>query len=313
MGKEKRAKSKKNGPLVIALETATVPQIVPEVIGDDTGDSVPRRRTVQRVPAQPQEIEDSDSDSDSDDSSSSSSSSLPNFQQLCQSAPGPLERAAEPPQFTQASPPASPEAPPKASEGIDVPVPMPVTIKGLSNEQQAEATPSPPEGEAEQLSFPKKPRVSLAPGSITFNMQGAQKAMAAARTRVQVQTAVEAAKAKRLNVRDAATQTVRDPERQDGDIVTIWRLRPRGMESFPHFAKQPKVGKRSNTKDLEAEVNVDPRDPSERKRARTTAAEVKEVSIDVGGDDTGELSGGEAMFDPYQTTFDEEVAPDAAD
>lgn len=312
MGKEKRAKSKKNGPLVIALETATVPQIVPEVIGDDTGDSVPRRRTVQRVPAQPQEIEDSDSDSDSDDSSSSSSSSLPNFQQLCQSAPGPLERAAEPPQFTQASPPASPEAPPKASEGIDVPVPMPVTIKGLSNEQQAEATPSPPEGEAEQLSFPKKPRVSLAPGSITFNMQGAQKAMAAARTRVQVQTAVEAAKAKRLNVRDAATQTVRDPERQDGDIVTIWRLRPRGMESFPHFAKQPKVGKRSNTKDLEAEVNVDPRDPSERKRART-AAEVKEVSIDVGGDDTGELSGGEAMFDPYQTTFDEEVAPDAAD
>lgn len=48
------------------------------------------------------------------------------------------------------------------------------------------------------------------------------------------------------------------------------------------------------------------------KRARTIAAEVKEVSIDVGGDDTGELSGGEAMFDPYQTTFDE-VAPDAAD
>eukprot|EP00435_Cladocopium_sp_Y103_P069813 s82_g34.t1 len=128
MGKEKRTKSKKNGPLVIALETATVPQIVPQVIGDDTGDSVPRRRpAVQRVPAQPQEmmgghrcggrpqgreIEDSDSDSDSDDSSSSSSSSLPNFQQLCQTAPsvGPLERAAEPPQFTQASPPASPEA-----------------------------------------------------------------------------------------------------------------------------------------------------------------------------------------------------------
>lgn len=313
MGKEKRAKSKKNGPLVIALETATVPQIVPQVIGDDTGDSVPRRRpAVQRVPAQPQEIEDSDSDSDSDDSSSSSSSSLPNFQQLCQTAPvGPLERAAEPPQFIQASPPASPEAQPKPSEGIDVPVPMPVTIKGLSNELQAEATPSPPEGEAEQLSFPRKPRAAK-PGSITFNMQGAQKAMAAARTRVQVQTAVEAAKAKRLNVKDAATQTVRDPERQDGDIVTIWRLRPRGMESFPHFAKQPKVGKRSNTKDLEAEVNVDPRDPSERKRARTIAAEVKEVSIDVGGDDTGELSGGEAMFDPYQTTFDE-VAPDAAD
>jgi len=142
-------------------------------------------------------------------------------------------------------------------------------------------------------------------------MQGAQKAMAAARTKVQVQTAVEAAKAKRLNVKDAATQTVRDPERQDGEIATIWRLRPRGMESFPHFAKQPKVRKRGSTKDFEElEVNADPRDPSERKRARTQP-EVKEVSIHIEGDDTGELSGGEAMFVPYQTTFDEEVPQDA--
>merc|ERR1712224_92466 len=32
---------------------------------------------------------------------------------------------------------------------------------------------------------------------------------------------------------------------QDGEIVTIWRLRPRGMESFPHF---PRAGhKRAKT------------------------------------------------------------------
>ena len=309
MGKEKRAKrpdhlprSKTSGPVVIALETT--PVIVPEVVA---ARGLRSGQPVQRAPA-PQEIEDSDSDG-SDGSSSSSSSSLPDFQQLA--APVALEGAQQlqVTQGSQASPPASPEARPDA---VDVPVPLPVPLKGhLSTEPLTEATATPPEGEAEPLTFPKRPRVPAKAGSITFNMQGAQKAMAAARTKVQVQTAVEAAKAKRLNVKDAATQTVRDPERQDGDIATIWRLRPRGMESFPHFAKQPKIRKRGSTKDFEElEVNADPRDPSERKRARTQP-EVKEVSIHIEGDDTGELSGGEAIFDPYQTTFDEEVPQDA--
>merc|ERR1719447_1089048 len=58
--------------------------------------------------------------------------------------------------------------------------------------------------------------------------------MAQAQAQVQAEEAVAKARARRLHRRDAATQTVRDPERE-GDIVTIWRLRPRGMESFPHF------------------------------------------------------------------------------
>lgn len=83
-----------------------------------------------------------------------------------------------------------------------------------------------------------RPRPPPKPGKISFNMQGAKKAIAEAQAQVQVEEAVAAARARRLNTRDAATQTVRDPETQDGDIVTIWRLRPRGMESFPHFPRQ---------------------------------------------------------------------------
>jgi len=89
--------------------------------------------------------------------------------------------------------------------------------------------------EEEQL---QRPRPPPKPGKISFNIQGAKDAMAAAKEQVQVEEAVAAARARRLNTRDAATQTVRDPERQDGEIVTIWRLRPRGMESFPHFPRQ---------------------------------------------------------------------------
>merc|ERR1712061_289775 len=86
----------------------------------------------------------------------------------------------------------------------------------------------------------QRPRPLPKPGRISFNIQGAKTAMAAAQAQVQVEEAVAAARARRLNTRDASTQTVRDPERQGGDIVTIWRLRPRGMESFPHFPRQAK-------------------------------------------------------------------------
>merc|ERR1719277_2158666 len=77
-------------------------------------------------------------------------------------------------------------------------------------------------------------------GKISFSLQGAKDAVAAAQAQVQAEEAVAAARARRLNTRDASTQTVRDPESQDGGIVTIWRLRPRGMESFPHFPRQGK-------------------------------------------------------------------------
>jgi hypothetical protein len=81
-------------------------------------------------------------------------------------------------------------------------------------------------------------------GKISFNLQGG--AVAAAQAKVQVEEAVAAARARRLNTKDASTQTVRDPEK-DGDILTIWRLRPRGMESFPHFPKATKKKAREPT------------------------------------------------------------------
>merc|ERR1712232_654061 len=74
-------------------------------------------------------------------------------------------------------------------------------------------------------------------GGISFNIKGA--AVAAAKEQVQIQEELTAARARRLNTKDAATQTVRDPEKQDGGIVTVWRLRPRGVgESFPKATKR---------------------------------------------------------------------------
>lgn len=306
MVKEKR-QSKKQVPVPTVRVVKDMPT---QVIGDE--DPLP----VQRAPmggAPPQEIEDSNSTSESEDSSSSSSTSLPDFQQMAmaQRHVGSLEGEAEPQVLKAASSPASPGEARDAQ--IDVPVPMPNPKPSTDPQPEAAGASE----EAEPKSFPKR---APKPGSITFNMQGAQKALAAARTRVQVQSAVEAAKAKRLNVKDAATQTVRDPERQDGDIVTIWRLRPRGMESFPHFAK-PKARRTRFAEILAKEGGaIDPHDPSERKRARVAAADAdatKEVTIDLegrehGGDDA-ELSGGEAaVADPYQTTFEEVDAVDAA-
>lgn len=121
------------------------------------------------------------------------------------------------------------------SAAIDVPVPIPANFEP-SPVHEVPAPATSPEGADEPPL--KKPRPPPKLGKISFNIQGAQKAMADALARVQVQVAVEAAKAKRLNVKDASTQTVRDPERQDASNMMIWRLRPRGMESFPHFPKR---------------------------------------------------------------------------
>ncbi|CAE8634218.1 unnamed protein product, partial [Polarella glacialis] len=162
-------------------------------------------------------------------------------------APAPAPAAPQSP--SAVSPTAGgPQARLSAEFAIDVPVPAPATAAPETppeapgvQEPQA-ATNSPQEEPVEEELFTKlKPRPKM--GKISFNVQGAQNAMAAAQAKVQVQVAMEAARAKRMNVRDASTQTVRDPERQDGEIVTIWRLRPRGMESFPHYAK-PKKEKR---------------------------------------------------------------------
>lgn len=94
--------------------------------------------------------------------------------------------------------------------------------------------------EEEDAFLPLRPRQPpKGKKGLSFNIQGAKTAMAAAKAQVEAEEAVAAVRARRLNSRDASTQTVRDPESQDGEIVTIWRLRPRGMESFPHFPRQP--------------------------------------------------------------------------
>mmetsp|Transcript_46838 Transcript_46838/g.109645 ORF Transcript_46838/g.109645 Transcript_46838/m.109645 type:complete len:210 (+) Transcript_46838:20-649(+) len=198
-----------------------------------------------------------------------------------------------------------------------------LTASPTERRPEADEDEEPEEEDPAALLKPRTPK----PGRITFNMQGAQKAMAAARTKVQVQSAVEAAKAKRLNVKDASTQTVRDPERQDGGFETIWRLRPRGMESFPHYAKPKKAKKRGKEgmiqvfEDLEDVPVVDPRDPSERKRVRiegdsTEPIEPQEVTepttidIEAPDDDDAEFCGGQAQSDPYLAFDDGGPVPD---
>lgn len=133
-------------------------------------------------------------------------------------------------------------------EAVDVPVPFgpapsPVVPVAIAAEQTALPTAvAPHEGEEEEVNLLqslqlRKPKPQ--PGKISFSLQGAKSSIEKAQSCRQAEEAVEAARAKRLNTRDASTQTVRDPE-QDGDIVTIWRLRPRGMESFPHFPRPNK-------------------------------------------------------------------------
>jgi len=128
--------------------------------------------------------------------------------------------------------------------GVD-PTPE-TTLPSVVQGREPAASPADPAGdervaeEEDSVSQPqlKRPKPKL--GKIAFNIQGGS--IAAAQAKVQVEEAVAAARARRLNTKDASTQTVRDPEHQDQDgaPVTIWRLRPRGMESFPHFPKATK-------------------------------------------------------------------------
>mmetsp|Transcript_149617 Transcript_149617/g.259921 ORF Transcript_149617/g.259921 Transcript_149617/m.259921 type:complete len:383 (+) Transcript_149617:3-1151(+) len=112
-----------------------------------------------------------------------------------------------------------------AIAGAPTPASAPVALSAAAGEEA-------PDEELRPIRPPPKP------GKISFNIQGG--AMAKAQAQVQVEEAVAAARARRLNFKDASTQTVRDPE-QEGDIVCLLRLRPRGMESFPHF---PRPGKK---------------------------------------------------------------------
>merc|ERR1719375_725056 len=98
--------------------------------------------------------------------------------------------------------------------------------------------------------LPPQPKARPEPGKISFNITGAKQAMSLAKEKAEAEAALAAARARRLNTRDASTQTVRDPETQDGDIVTVWRLRPRGMESFPHFPRQEKRKRHLNNENL---------------------------------------------------------------
>jgi len=142
----------------------------------------------------------------------------------------------------------TPPPPPPAVVAPQVPVVAPALPAADRGGGEAVAERQ-PEQEVRKLRKPPKDR------KIAFNIKGG--AIAAAQAKVQVEEAVAAARARRLNTKDASTQTVRDPERQDGDIVTIWRLRPRGMESFPHFPKAAKRKVRESTMCAAAEGEGD--------------------------------------------------------
>jgi len=197
-----------------------------------------------------------------------------------------------------------------ASAAIDVPVPVPPSVPALAPALEPKTPPDPIPGDAPPLKTPEnnaghqeqdddeqphRLRPPPKPGKISFNIQGAKEAMAAAQAQVQALEAVEAVRKRRLNTRDASTQTVRDPERQDGDIVTIWRLRPRGMESFPHF---PRPGKKKMSctavEDEDDEesflaVNVKRGQPQKKGRKRSKHSDVECISE---GAEPAEVEGG---------------------
>jgi len=207
-----------------------------------------------------------------------------------------MEIDAEEPQALPSKALASPLA--EATDAsIDVPVPAPAVMARLPEVLQ-EALPtagSPLQEEPDdELPMPKRAPLAVRK-SISFNLQGAQKAMAAAQANLQVQAAVEAARQKRLNVKDAATQTVRDPERQDGEIVTIWRLRPRGMESFPHFAKPKKAKRKAAMMSASFEQDVDQEEAESRKQLRAAPLS---GTIDLDGGDAENEATAKSMTEP---------------
>jgi hypothetical protein len=120
----------------------------------------------------------------------------------------------------------------------------------------------------------KKPKPKL--GKISFNIQGGS--IAAAQAKTQVEEALAAERARRLNTKDASTQTVRDPE-NDGEIVTIWRLRPRGMESFPHFPKATK----KKTREAKICAAVDAEQPEDNEESKDVEQPAKKLKLDAEG------------------------------
>merc|ERR1711920_111255 len=87
-----------------------------------------------------------------------------------------------------------------------------------------------------------------------------------------------AERVRRLNTKDASTQTVRDPE-NDGEIVTIWRLRPRGMESFPHFPKATK----KKAREPKICAAVDAEQPEDNEESRDVEQPEKKLKVATQG------------------------------
>merc|ERR1719265_1816332 len=103
--------------------------------------------------------------------------------------------------------------------------------------------------EDEEFLALKRPRPPPKAGKISFNVEGAKQAVAAAQAVKEAEAAVEALRAKRLNTRDASSQTEFDPLKNN-DYVALWRLRPRGMASFPHFPRQANGKKHSKDRKI---------------------------------------------------------------
>lgn len=162
-------------------------------------------------------------------------------------------------------------------------------------------------------------------GKLSFNLAGAKETMAQAQEKVKAEVAVAAVRARRLNTRDAATQTVRDPESQDqdGGSVTIWRLRPRGMDNVKHLPR--KVKKKAVAADTEEVGTVGgttrssgaPSKPQKgsRKRARSSggpsvgsaaagdAAEAPQAEVDTHAPALTDSYGGCATLEPGADVF----------
>lgn len=144
---------------------------------------------------------------------------------------------------------------PRVMEATDVPVPPPPSRRfsgsGAGPGSQAMVSDvlgavssgilmagTSPEEREEEEELPQRPRAPPKLGKISFNIQGAKEAMQAAKAQKEVEQKVAAVRERKMNTKDATTQTEKNPEA--GGIVCIYRYRPRGMESFPHFPRRVK-------------------------------------------------------------------------
>lgn len=203
----------------------------------------------------------------------------------------------------------APRTPPENAALQPPAAPLPEAAVQPAAQESVAASPAAPGGHADdapaeqempqpQLKRPKKL------GKISFNLQGG--AIAAAQAKVQVEEAVAAARARRLNTKDASTQTVRDPEHQDGEIVTIWRLRPRGMESFPHFPKAAKRKVREPTICAAAEGEEDESFAAPGVKPGEPQKDTRKRRLDAGAGPPQHVS-----ESPERATLEEEQAPAA--